>query len=131
MAGSGTAAPRVVLIIWVKLPRRYCRPVPRNDVEYQIPGDESVSMAIVRAVAAMEGQTPGTLRPLAEVLDPGALDTIFEPTHDGGSRPGGHLSFVYSSCRVTVDNGEYLTVEPLEDRPLPRSGREQDSSPDW
>lgn len=83
-------------------------------MEYEIGADESVSMAVVRAVSAVEGREPSSIRPLGEVIDPDALDDIFDVRHNGHPRPGGSVSFVYSNCRVTIDNGEYLTIEPLE-----------------
>jgi len=82
-------------------------------VEYNIGVDESVSTAVVRAVSAIVGRRPGSLRPLDRVLDPEALDALFVPSVDGKTRIGGRLSFVFGNCRVTVDNGEYLTVKPL------------------
>lgn len=85
-------------------------------MEYEIGTDEPISTAVVRAVSAVEGRDPTSLRPLAEVLDPDALDILFGPQADGTPRPGGRLSFVYSACRVTVDNGEYLTLNPIEPR---------------
>ncbi len=86
-------------------------------METEIRKDESVSMAIVRAVCAVEGREPGSLRPLAQVFDPDALDNIFDSRPDGEPRIGGHLSFIYSNSRVSVDNGEYLTIQPLEYQP--------------
>lgn len=83
-------------------------------MEYEIEPNESVSTAVVRAVSAVEGRDPSSLQPLAYVLDPDALDTIFETRSNGKPRTGGSLSFVYSNCRVTIDNGEYLTLELLE-----------------
>jgi hypothetical protein len=86
-------------------------------VEYEIDADESVSTAVVRAVGAAEGRDPRSLAgdaPLADVLDPAALDALFEPRSDGTPRIGGRLSFVYSNCRVTVENGEFLALEPLD-----------------
>lgn len=59
-------------------------------------------------VSAIEGCNPGSLRPLAYVLDADALNTIFETQSNGNPRTGG--------CRVGIYNGEYLTVTPL-DRP--------------
>lgn len=85
-------------------------------MEYEIGSDESVSTAVVRAVSAVEGVDHRSLRTLAEVLDPDALDTLFRSRHDGSSRPGGCLTFVYSKCRVTVDNGECLTLQPIDPR---------------
>lgn len=85
-------------------------------MEYEIDGDESVSTAVVRAVSAVEGRKPRSLRPLADVLDPDALDALFASRHDDAPRSGGHLSFVYSKCVVTIDNGEYLTLQPIDSR---------------
>lgn len=83
-------------------------------MEYDIARDESVSMAVVRAVSAVEGRKPQSLPPLANVLDTDALDVLFDARGDGTARTGGRLSFVYSNCRITIDNGEHLTLQPLE-----------------
>jgi hypothetical protein len=82
-------------------------------MEYEIGAGESVSTAVVRAVSAVEGRAPRSLRPLGEVLDTEAVDALFDPRDDGTPRPGGRLTFVYGQCRVTVDNGEYLTLDPV------------------
>ena len=84
-------------------------------MEYDIGMDEPVSMAVIRVVSVTEGQEPQSLPPLANVLDTDALNALFGPRGDGTARPGGRLSFVYSNCRLTIDNGEYLTVQLLED----------------
>jgi hypothetical protein len=83
-------------------------------MEYEIGPEEATSTAVVRAVSAVEGRDPQSLRPLADVLEPTALDSLFGSQDDGRSRVGGRLTFVYSRCWVTVDNGEYLTLEQLE-----------------
>jgi len=83
-------------------------------MEYEIGPDESVSTAVVCAVSAVEGVDERSLRPLAEVLDPDALNALFDSRGDGTPRPGGRLTFVYSKCSVTVDNGEYLTLHPID-----------------
>lgn len=93
-------------------------------MEYEIGSAEPVSTAVVRAVSAVEGREPRFLRPLAEVLDPEALDALFAPRGSGAPRTGGQISFVYSDCRITVDNGEYLTLELLDSRPDAASGIE-------
>ena len=82
-------------------------------MEYEIGPGESVSTAVVRAVSAVEGVDRRSLRPLAEVIDPTALNDIFDSRGDGTARSGGRVTFVYSKCRVTVDNGEYLTLQPV------------------
>ncbi|WP_178917876.1 HalOD1 output domain-containing protein [Natronomonas gomsonensis] len=83
-------------------------------MEYEIGPNESISTAVVRAVSAVEGRDPRSLRPLADVLEPAALDSLFGSPGEEFSRPGARLRFVYSKCWVTVDNGEYLTLEPFE-----------------
>lgn len=85
-------------------------------MEYDIGGDERVSTAVVRAVSAVEGREASALRPLSDVVDPAGLDVLFDSRGDGTPRTGGRLSFVYESCYVTIDNGEYLTLRMLEDR---------------
>ena len=93
-------------------------------MEYDVGSDESVSTAIVRAVSAVEGRKPSSLPPLTRVLDPDALDALFGSHADGEPRTGGRLSFIYSRCRVTLDNGEFLTIQPLDNRPRTTSDRE-------
>ncbi|QHS15739.1 hypothetical protein GWK26_00470 [haloarchaeon 3A1-DGR] len=85
-------------------------------MEYEIGANEGISTAIVRAVSAVEGRNPLSLRPLAEVLDPDALDALFGSRDDGTPRPGGRLTCVYSKCHITIDNGEYLTLRPIDAR---------------
>lgn len=83
-------------------------------MEYEIGSTESVSIAVVCAVGAVDGRDPCSLPPLSRVLDPDALNALFAPQPDGEPRTGGRLSFTYSGCRVSLDNGEFLTVQPLD-----------------
>lgn len=87
-------------------------------MEYDIDADETVSMAVIRAVSAVEGREPLSLPPLSNVIDTDSLDALFAPRGDGTPRAGGRISFIYSNCGLTIDNGEYLTLEllaPLRD----------------
>jgi hypothetical protein len=86
-------------------------------MEYEIDGHEQVSTAVVRAVSAVEGREPSSIPPLTDVLDPDALDVIFASQYNGEPRVGGRISFVYSRCRVSVENDEFLTVRLLENVP--------------
>lgn len=58
-------------------------------------------------------QTEGSLAALG-VVDPDAHDALFQPRADDVPRIGGRVTLVYSDCRITVDNGEYLSLELLE-----------------
>lgn len=83
-------------------------------MEYEIGPGESTSAAVLRAVSAVEDRDPRSLRPLTDVVDPDALDALFGARDDGTPRSGGRLTFVYSRSRVTVENGEYLTLRPID-----------------
>jgi hypothetical protein len=96
-------------------------------MESEIGANESVSTAVVRAVSAVEGREPRTLRPLTDVLNPDALDNLFDSRSNGEPRTGGRLSFIYSNCRVTIDNGEYLTLQLLENHQRPSQSFENSS----
>ena len=95
-------------------------------MESDIEADEPVSMAVVRAVSAVEGRDPRSLPPLEKALDTDALDALFDSRRDGTARTGGQVSFVYSNCRLTIDNGEYLTVRMLEFNPRETGNRDGD-----
>lgn len=82
-------------------------------MEHEIAPDESVSMAVIRAVSALEDRDPVTLPPLSGILDPDALDALFTNPYSGKPKIGGTVSFVFSNCQITVDHGEYLTAETL------------------
>jgi hypothetical protein len=103
--------------------RVYSRGPPLEDVNYQVDPDESVSTAVVRAVSALEGIDPCSLRPLAEVLDPESLDSLFAPRHDDTPRRGGRVSFVYAGYEVAVENAEFLTLDPIDYVPDGARGR--------
>ena len=105
-----------VLIIRVKNEIGILIPPVTWSMEYDIGQNEPVSLAVVRSVAAVEGREPCTLPLLAHVIDTDALDAIFASRSNGQSRTGGRLSFIYSDSRVSIENGEYLTIELLTHR---------------
>ena len=80
-------------------------------------GHESLSEAVVTAVAAVSGAEPvahgraddaGALEPLHDVLDPEALDGLFET---GGAETSGRVSFSYHGYAVTVHGDGRIIVE--------------------
>ena len=104
----------IVLMIRVKTVTGFVLRFELVNMEYEIGTGEPVSTAVVRAVSVVVGDEPGSIPRLAHVLAPDALDSLFEPQSDGAPRSGGRLSFVYCQCHVTIENGEYLTVRPLD-----------------
>lgn len=83
-------------------------------MRYEIESDEPVTMAVVKAVSDAEGREPCSIPPLFEVVDTDALDTLFASLTDGTPRVGGRVSFVYGDSWVTVENAEFVTVEPCQ-----------------
>lgn len=82
----------------------------------QIPQTESVSGAVVDAVATASGRSvvrdagdDDALDPLYETLEPDALDSLFSSS--AGERGGiGSVTFEYCGFRVTVTGARCLTV---------------------
>ena len=62
----------------------------------------SVTETIIDAVSEAEDCDPLTLPPLWNVIDPEALDALFEPTR-GGQPRAGRTSFTYVGYEITVD----------------------------
>ena len=78
--------------------------------------DGSLSHAVVEAVADREGVDvtelePPAFEPLYSVVDPDALDAVFAPTHDGGQRATGSVTFEYEGYTVTVDSDGTVDLE--------------------
>ncbi|WP_084802737.1 HalOD1 output domain-containing protein [Halorientalis sp. IM1011] len=78
--------------------------------------DKSISYALVREVAAEKGVDPEALVPLHDVIDPDALESMFDNT-DGSTLRNGHLSFSYEgfSVRVDDDGSVSLTSAPYDE----------------
>jgi hypothetical protein len=77
-------------------------------------GSTPVSAEIVAAVAEGSGCETGDVQPLYTVVDPDALDALF----DYGQAPAweGQFSFRLDGYRVTVDHtGEIVVEEPAEE----------------
>lgn len=79
-------------------------------VEYEIPEGESVSMAAIHAVSSLQECEPCELTPLYETIDPEMLDELCE------SQQNGTVKFVFNGFHITVEQGEYLLLQP-EDKP--------------
>jgi len=70
---------------------------------------KSLSVTVVEAVADAEGVDPiDLLTPLADAVDPDALDVIFQ----NGT---GRVSFDYSGYEVTVDAEGTVSVSALQE----------------
>lgn len=67
------------------------------------PKQESVSERVIEAVAEREEVGPTALaQPLNEIVDPEALDALFEPQGNGRPRTEGRVEFEYYGYAVVV-----------------------------
>ena len=74
---------------------------------------ESVSVAVVTAVADVIERDPMTIEPLSTVIDPDALDRLFASTDPTAQRGSGRVTFPLEGCEVTVyANGRVEVVAP-------------------
>ncbi|NHN47557.1 hypothetical protein G9464_08100 [Halostella sp. JP-L12] len=62
---------------------------------------ESVTEAVVAAIADELDADPLAIDPLHDAVDPDALEALFENT-DTAARRGGEVSFESNGCRITV-----------------------------
>ena len=76
------------------------------------------SEVVIEAIADQEGVDPLEFDvPLGEVVDPDALDSMFDPQYDE-PRKQGRVEFTYREYRVTVvsaKDGVSVDVEPAEE----------------
>lgn len=77
--------------------------------------EESVTKTVVSAVADAEGTSLLEIPPLADVIDPDALNALF---YNGGRNTA--IEFAYHGYQVHVHGGEQITVTVLGGAP-PRS----------
>lgn len=77
-------------------------------VEYEIPEDESVSMAAIHAVSSLKQCEPWELTPLYETIDPEMLDMLCE------SQQNGTVKFAFDDFHITVERGTFLLLQPAD-----------------
>lgn len=84
---------------------------------YRTAADQSLSEAVVRAVATVSKRNPvgadpdgsaEPLDPLYRTIDPDALDALFRDA--GDERRTGTVAFPYCGYEVTVDDAGLVTV---------------------
>lgn len=89
---------------------------------YQADPEQPLSVAVISAIASQDGRdmmaVADELDPLYNVIDPAALDSLFEPeTGDASAdsssldRAGGSVTFSYAGRTVTVDTTGRVELE--------------------
>jgi len=81
-------------------------------VQHELGKGRSLSTTVVMAVADVAGVDPADIpEQLYDVVDPEALDRLFEPKETGAPRKGGRLSFSLYGHHVTVRGNGVVTVQ--------------------
>lgn len=76
---------------------------------------QSISTKVVEAVAEANGIEPTELTvPLYEVVDPDALNHLFQTDQFGGRQSVGRVTFTMAGCDVQVDSRGHVVVTPHE-----------------
>jgi hypothetical protein len=78
-------------------------------MEFELNGDEPVSLAIIRGVAVAENTRPEDLPELYGVIDPDALDELVSPDNRESAFEG-NVSFSYSNSYVVVRCTPSITI---------------------
>lgn len=81
-----------------------------------ISNDRNPSTATILAVGEVTDADPLAEGPvLYDVVDPDALDHLFDDYHDERMRPVGRVTFELRGCRVEVrSDGDVVVFEPTE-----------------
>lgn len=79
-----------------------------HEIAHPIDEYESLSIAVIEAVAEAEGVDPIDLRPLYDSIDPDALDSLFRFRLDGGLAADAHLVFAYHDYEISIHDDRLL-----------------------
>ncbi|NGM68362.1 hypothetical protein G6M89_04955 [Natronolimnobius sp. AArcel1] len=80
-------------------------------VRYDIADDQSVTEAVIDAVATATGISPIELPPLYDSVDPDALNTLFDRQREGSAL---EMGFFYSDYRIVVEGDGRVIVSATE-----------------
>lgn len=76
---------------------------------------ESVSLTVIRAIAAVTGKKTDEVTPLYTCLDPEALDALFRPTRET-PRAKGQVSFTLDGQTVTIHGDGRIVINPVDEQ---------------
>jgi hypothetical protein len=76
---------------------------------------ESLVVAVTETVAERRGVEPTDLRPLSEVINPDALNAVFEPA-DTAARNEGRVVFPYYGYEVRVTADRAIEIADASDQ---------------
>jgi len=80
-------------------------------VRHDPDGNAPIGPTVAAAAAVVVDADPVATRPLAEVIDPDALERLFDPPAGDGPLTGS-LTFRYLGCEVSVDADGMVSIRP-------------------
>ncbi|OVE83836.1 HalOD1 output domain-containing protein [Natronolimnobius baerhuensis] len=80
-------------------------------VRYDIADEQSVTEAVIDAVATATGTDPIELPPLYDSIDPDALNTLFDRQREGA---GLEMAFFYADYHIAIEGGDRIIVSATE-----------------
>lgn len=84
-----------------------------NATRRELPAEQPLSQSVVRAVAGAKGIEPEQVASrIYDVVDPDALDRLFESPSDDIKREEAQLSFTIDEYEVVIQGGELVMVHP-------------------
>lgn len=77
--------------------------------------DRSVTGTVIRVVAALRGEVVDELPPIAETVDPEALDDLMIPALDDPAITNTTVTFHYHGFHITISSDGELRFHPSAD----------------
>ncbi|WP_435346365.1 HalOD1 output domain-containing protein [Haloarchaeobius sp. HRN-SO-5] len=92
---------------------------PSYTVKHDFDGSASLTTTLIHAISDVTGiDVSDTEHTLADVIDPEALDRLFQSKSDDSAFVNGHVHFVLWGCQVTIYSDGHIVVVP----PQPQQG---------
>lgn len=77
--------------------------------------EQGVSVSVILAVARVSGTDPNEQKPLDTVIDPDALDSLFDRTHESTGGTTDCIPFTYAGFRITVYRDDEVSLQLRDD----------------
>ncbi|WP_458190893.1 HalOD1 output domain-containing protein [Haladaptatus sp. NG-WS-4] len=82
--------------------------------QYDTEDVENLTTTIIRSVSAVTGDSPQEFDPLYDVIDPDALEDLFDkPRRNAPNHEGVYVTFKFASCELAINwDGEIQITPP-------------------
>ncbi|UPW00975.1 hypothetical protein M0R88_02475 [Halorussus gelatinilyticus] len=85
-------------------------PRSKSLLTHELEADQTPSEGVVAAVSAASESDPADIEPLAEAIDPDAVDALFADHYDGTPRGTGYVQFAYAGYDVVVSGDGLVSL---------------------